>query len=164
MSISATGDDSNSGGPSAPVSSIERALARIEPGGTIEFAPGIYGPLTISGVAGLPDQPIRFVGGPGVEFRGASFSEDAGILISDSSNIEISGMAVTGSLWGIYVQNSFGVSIQGNTVFGIGQEAIRIKDGSSDIIIDNNRISDTGRRTDNGIPNGEGIYIGTQPI
>ena len=161
VSISASGDDANAGGPGAPVASVEQALTRLQPGGTIEFEPGVYAPLTLTNIAGLPDQPIRFVGGPGVEFRGFSYDADAGILVQDSSNIEISGMSVSGALWGIYVQNSTGVSIRNNDVFDIGQEAVRIKDGSSNVVIDGNRISDTGRRTQNGVPNGEGIYIGT---
>ena len=70
VSISASGDDANAGGPGAPVASVEQALTRLQPGGTIEFEPGVYAPLTLTNIAGLPDQPIRFVGGPGVEFRG----------------------------------------------------------------------------------------------
>ncbi len=140
---------------------VEQALTQLAPGGSIEFQPGVYPPLTLTGLEASPNAPVRFVGGPGVEFRGESYDEDAGILIQDSSHIEISGMSVSGSLWGIYIQNSSGVSIVNNDVSDVGQEAIRVKDGSSNIIIDGNRVADTGRRTENGIPNGEGIYIGT---
>ena len=159
--ISASGDDANFGAPGAPVRSISRAVQRLEPGGTIEFEPGVYPPTTIDGVFGAPGQPIRLVGGPGVQFQGVSFSQDAGILVQNSGNLEILDMNVSGALWGIYVQNSSGITIRGNTVSDVGQEAIRIKDGSSDIVIDDNSISNTGRRTDVGTPNGEGIYIGT---
>ena len=161
VQISTAGSDDNFGEPGAPVRSLQRALQRLEPGGTIEFEPGVYPNTTINGVVGLPGRPIRLVGGPGVQFLGDSFSEDAGILVQNSSNLEIIDMTVSGALWGIYVQNSNGITIRGNTVTDVGQEAIRIKDGSFNIVIDNNSISNTGRRTDTGTPNGEGIYIGT---
>ena len=161
VQISPSGRDSSFGGPGEPVATVARALSRLAPGGTIEFEPGVYAPLTLSGVNGLPDLPIRLVGQPGVEFRGFGHSSDAGILIEDSSNIEIVGMTVRTVLWGIYVANSDNIEIVNNDVADIGQEAIRIKDGSSNVTISDNRIADTGQRTDNGIPNGEGIYIGT---
>ena len=70
-------------------------------------------------------------------------------------------MTVRQALWGIYVEGSSGISILNNDVADIGQEAIRVKSGSNNVLIDGNRIADTGRRTDLGVPNGEGIYIGT---
>ena len=159
--LSPNGSDSGFGGAGDPVASVERALARMEPGGTIEFEPGQYPPLTIDGVNGTSGQPIRLLGGPGVEFRGSGYSADAGILVTNSSNIDIVNMTVRTALWGIYVEASSGISILNNDVGDIGQEAIRVKSGSNNILIDGNRISETGRRTDQGVPNGEGIYIGT---
>lgn len=161
VQISPAGSDANFGGADGPVASIERAIERLAPGGTIQFAPGQYRPLIISGLDGTADSPIRLQGLPGTEFRADGYSADAGILIENSSYIEVVGMTVRQALWGIYVSNSTGILILDNDVADIGQEAIRIKDGSSSIVIDSNRIADTGRRTDQGVPNGEGIYIGT---
>lgn len=159
--VSPGGDDDNFGEADAPVASIDRAIARLAPGGTVEFAPGEYPPLVLQGIDGGAGQPIRLLGGPGVEFRSSRYDADAGILVSNSHNIEIVNMTVRRSLWGIYVEASTAIAILGNDIADIGQEAVRVKAGSSNVLIDGNRIADTGLRTDQGIPNGEGIYIGT---
>lgn len=154
VSISTSGSDSNSGVSGSPVATLERALELVTPGGTIQFEAGTYGPLRVVGVSN-----VRLVGGGGVVFRGTSYSEQAGILIENSRDVELSGMTVNRALWGIYVSNSTNIGLRTNQVSDIGQEAIRIKDGSSNVVIDGNVISDTGRRSSDA--NGEGIYIGT---
>jgi hypothetical protein len=51
--------------------------------------------------------------------------------------------------------------VSASDVADVGQEGIRVKGGSTNIHLESNTIADTGRRTDNGRANGEGIYIGT---
>lgn len=152
--ISVTGNDSNRGGAGAPVASLERAVQLVAPGGEIQFEPGVYGPLRL---VGLKD--VSLTGGSGVVISDDSYSGVAGIHIERSHNINISDMAIHQSLWGIYVSDSHSISLQGNTISDVGQEAIRLKDGTSDVLIFDNTISETGRRSPDS--NGEGIYIGT---
>ena len=127
------------------------------------YAPGTYGAIRINGVHGTANEPIRIVGSEGTQFRSTSYSREAGILIRDSTNIEIVGVEVRHALWGVYMVNSHGISLLNNDIRDIGQEIIRIKDGSSNVLVEGNSLADSGRRTDDprGHANGEGVYIGT---
>ena len=61
----------------------------------------------------------------------------------------------------MYIDNAHGISLLNSDIRDIGQEIVRIKGGSSDILVEGNTIADSGRRTDNSHANGEGVYIGT---
>ncbi|MCL1832346.1 MAG: right-handed parallel beta-helix repeat-containing protein [Oscillospiraceae bacterium] len=69
----------------------------------------------------------------------------------------IQDLEIEGGQKGILFDNTTNSIIRGNHVFGCGQEAIHLRDGSSDNIIINNRVTDTGL-TNAGY--GEGIYVG----
>ena len=71
------------------------------------------------------------------------------------------GVSVREALWGVYIDNAHGISLLDSDIRDIGQEIVRIKGGSSDILVEGNTIADSGRRTDNAHANGEGVYIGT---
>lgn len=159
--VATDGSDSNTGASStSAVATITAAANRVEPGGEIFVEPGIYAPLALVGLRGTAAEPIRITARPGVEVRGNGYTADAAISIADSEYLELRGFVVRQALWGIYVENSHHLVLEANDVADIGQEAIRIKDASSQIHIEGNRIADTGRRTDIE-PNGEGIYLGT---
>jgi|GEM_PF-3500819 len=160
--IAADGDDGRSGeGAGQAVKSLDRALSIVAPGGTIVSQPGTYAPLRIDGVKGAPGSPIRLEAAGSVEFRDGDYKSGAGILIRNSQHIEVVGMTIRRALWGFYIENAHHITVRANNVGDIGQEGIRIKGGSSNIRIDGNTVADTGRRTDKGEANGEGIYIGT---
>jgi len=136
-------------------------VAIADPGDSIVFQSGTHDALRIVGVSGTEQNPIRIFAANGAEFRSGSYSREAGILVRDSRNIEIVGVTVRHALWGVYIQNSHGISLLASDIRDIGQEVVRIKDGSSNILIEGNTIADSGRRTDNSHANGEGVYIGT---
>ena len=159
--VSTSGNDSNNGSRQAPVASFERAVQLSNPGHSIVFEPGRYAPIRVVGVNGTAANPIRIVGNSNVEFRSTSYSREAGVLVKDSNNVEITGITVRHALWGVYIQNSHGIELHNSDIGDIGQEAVRIKDASSNILVQGNTIADTGRRTDNDHANGEGVYIGT---
>ena len=133
---------------------LDRALDLVADDGVIRFESGTYEPIRLVGLDG-----VSLAGEGNVTFRDGDYFGGAGIHVENSSNISISGVTVNQALWGIYVSDSHGVVLQNNTVSDIGQEAIRIKGGSSNVTIDSNLISHTGRRSSHS--NGEGIYIGT---
>lgn len=160
--VATDGNDRRSGaGVDDAVKTLDRALGLLAPGGTVQFTEGVYEPLTISNISGAAGAPIRLTASGRVEFRDTDYRSGAGILVENAAHIEITGMNVRQALWGIYVDNSQNIKISKNDVSDIGQEGIRVKGGSSQIRIEENSISLTGRRSDNGPANGEGIYIGT---
>lgn len=160
--LAPNGKDSNTGeSPAKARKTLEAALKVLEPGGTVVFQPGTYPPLKIDGISGDSGAPIRLEASGLVEFRDDDYRSSAGILIRGSSYIEVVGMQVRHALWGVYIDNSHNITVRGVNVGDIGQEGIRVKGGSSNIRLDGNTVADTGRRTDQGLANGEGIYIGT---
>jgi len=160
--VATNGRDNQTGETGAQaVATLQRALDLVEPGGTVVFQPGIYEPLEVVGIKGTEDAPVRLEAEGTVEFSDGDYRSGAGILIRESEHIEIVGMRVRTSLWGIYIDNAHHISVSASDVADVGQEGIRVKGGSTNIHLESNTIADTGRRTDNGRANGEGIYIGT---
>lgn len=160
--VAPNGNDGKSGeNPANAVKTIDRAISALNPGGTVVFQPGTYPPLRIINKSGASGAPIRIEASGQVEFRDRDYKSGAGILIRDSKHIEVIGMRTRRSLWGIYMENSHHVTLRSNDVGDVGQEGIRVKAGSSNVRIEGNTVADTGRRTDKGHANGEGIYIGT---
>ncbi len=165
--VDPAGDDSRNGQSSAQsVRTPERALALAEPGDTLLFAAGRYGPLVIEG---REDLEIRGLGEGDATFSSGSYEVDAGIHVRDSSMIVIVGLAVRESLWGVQVERSSDVAIDRLDISDLGQEAIHVWDNSTRVSITRNTISDTGNRPgDNGrFPYstfGEGIYLGSGSV
>ena len=144
---------------------VQAAIDNAAPSTRIVLAPGFYPPIRVRDAEG-----ISIVGSPdGVAtISSGVMDRNAGILVENSSNVTISGLSLTDSLWGIQVWDSTNVTIAGNTISRLGQEAIHVGDNSSDVTIQNNSISHTGQRRgvdeEQGVPFrtfGEGIYIGT---
>ena len=150
----------NSGEPNV-VTDIASAVDILAPGGTIVLGPGTQPSLQCVGIIGDPSRPLQIVGADGAVLRGESHSSDAALLISESAYIDIRNILAEHALWGIMIESSEGIAIANNVVRDVGQEAVRVRDGSSQIRIINNTISDTGQRSDIAEPNGEGVYIGT---
>lgn len=160
--LAVSGDDASSGAdPGQAVRTLDRALDVLLPGGTVFFQEGVYEPLELDGIQGTEGLPIRLEAVGRVEFRDDDYSSGAGILIHNSEHLEVVGMVVRRSLWGIYIDNSSNIAVLNNDIGDIGQEGIRVKGGSFNVVIDRNVVADTGRRDDNGPANGEGIYLGT---
>lgn len=162
--VSPTGVDRADRGLSIdePLATPNFAVSIAESGDTINLLPGTYEPVVISGKQGLI---VRAPQG-GVVLTANTYENMAGVLIEESSDIVIEGLAVTKSLWGIRVFDSSGIDVLSNQVYDIGQEAIHVLNLSSDVTIEGNRIDVTGQRPGgNGefayADLGEGIYLGT---
>lgn len=144
---------------------IQRAIDTATPNTRIQLAAGLYRPIHIRNRTNLS---IRGPQQGTATFRANSRTHAAAITIEHSTDIDVSAITATESLWGIQIRNAHDVTITGNTVTNLGQEAIHIADNSTHITVANNTISHTGLRQgtdpEQGLPYrtyGEGIYIGT---
>jgi len=138
------------------------AVAVSQPGDTIYVLPGTYDPLTISSRENLA---VKAFSGEAI-FTSGSYDQLAAVLIEDSADIVVEGLRAQRSLWGLRVSNSRDVTLRGNEVIDIGQEAIHVLDKSHDVRVEDNIIDTTGQRPGgNGrfdfADFGEGIYLGT---
>ena len=160
--VSTSGTVTGAGFANTPVA---QALKSSQPGTVFEFAAGRHDALLIEQVRDItitaadPNEPPLFTSD--------NYARAAGIDISSSSGIEISNVVIQRSLWGIRVQDSTAVTINGVNVSDVGQEGIRIAERSSNVVIRDSRISNTGNRPGSDSSGrsyshfGEGIYVGT---
>jgi len=149
----------------ATPNNLQQLIDRARPGTRIVLPAGFYPPTTIRNRTGI--DIVGPVDGTAT-FTTRNVTSGAGITITNSSNIAISGVTVTETLWGIQIRDSNNVTIAGNIVTEVGQEAIRVRDNSTQVTIIDNTISYTGRRPgvdpEQQLPYrtfGEGIYIGS---
>ncbi|MBJ7000549.1 MULTISPECIES: right-handed parallel beta-helix repeat-containing protein [Streptomyces] len=134
---------------------LKTALANARPGATIHLADGTYkgnfnatAPATASAritLTGSAEAVLTASGGYGLHLNGASYWT-------------VSGLTVTGGQKGIMIDASQGVIVDGVTVHGLAMEGVHFRDSSTDGVIRNSRIYDTGN---DGGGKGEGVYVGT---
>ena len=146
---------------------LQTAITAAQPGDVIRAytntTPGAYtfannGTLQVTGKAGTASQPIWICGTPSLVLQFAGVDTNGGIKVEDSSYINVAGMTVQDSQKGVSVINSNHVVIADMHVQSIGQEAIHLKNQTTDSVVIGNTISQTGLQT---VGYGEGVYIGT---
>jgi Right handed beta helix region len=134
---------------------LKTALADAQPGDTIHLADGTYTgnfkattPATSSAritLTGSPKAVLTAGGGYGLHLNGASYWT-------------VSGLTVTGGQKGIMIDAAKGVIVDGVTVHGLDMEGVHFRNSSTDGLIRNSKIYDTGN---DGRGMGEGVYVGT---
>lgn len=81
-----------------------------------------------------------------------------GLHLDGASYWTVSGLTVTGGQKGIMIDSATGVVVDGVTVHGLTMEGVHFRDSSTDGVIRNSTIYDTGN---DGRGMGEGVYVGT---
>ena len=134
---------------------LKSAVYRAAAGTVIRLNPGTYvGSFTVAG-SGTPTAPI-WICGP----RSAVVTAGTGngFNITDKADVNIAGITIRGSMRAVQVVNSQRVVITDLMIESIGQEAIHLRNQTSDSEVLFNTIHDTGTATP---AYGEGIYLGT---
>ena len=108
--------------------------------------------------SGTPSQRITVCGTSNAVINAGSLSGRDGMKLTGANYATLSGFTITNALFGVWVERSVHVVVQGLTVHSIGQEGIEIVAFSENAVVANNRIYDTGRVI---AEYGEGIYIGS---
>ncbi|MDT0446363.1 discoidin domain-containing protein [Streptomyces johnsoniae] len=131
------------------------ALADAEPGDRIELEPGDYTGTFDATASGTAEQPITLTGP-----RDAVLSNDDGygLHLDGADHWNLTGFAVADSAKGIVLDESDHVTIDGVEVYNTESEAVRLRAASSDNVIRDSFIHDTGLEEPQ---YGEGIYIGS---
>ncbi|HEV2345316.1 MAG TPA: carbohydrate binding domain-containing protein [Actinocrinis sp.] len=138
-------------------SQLSQALKSVVPGETIRLAAGTYSGqynATISGTAG---SPITLTGPSTAVITGSSVDSAYGVHLQASYWI-LRGFSVTTFQKGVVVDGGAHDTIDGLTVYDIGDEAIHLRAFSSNDIVENCHVHDTGKYQ---AGYGEGIYIGS---
>lgn len=141
---------------------FESALKESESGDVICFRDGVYDAINIHDINGGDNSiTVKAASDSDVLISSSGYT-GTGVSIKDSNNIIISGLSISGGLYGIYATGSSDLKLLNNHVYDVGQEGIIVKSGMSEqplynFIIRGNTIFGTGQST---AQYGEGIYIG----
>lgn len=159
--VSPSGNDSNPGTLAQPFLTIQQAIDESQAGDTIYVRAGTYGNAEFENKYGNPTNPITLSAYPGEEhlaiIQGTSYSPQYGLRVTNSNYIIVENLAFTGTQKGIGMEGSHHITIEGNLIHDVGQEAVSFRKNSSNSIIQNNEIYNMGLQTPQF---GEGIYIG----
>jgi hypothetical protein len=141
------------------VAEIRNALASATPGTVIQALDGEYEfkPRLVASASGTADAPITLNGSRRVVFRTKNASGDYGLSIT-GDYWRVSGITVAHATKGIVLDGSSGTVLDNVEVFDIGDEAVHFRACSSDGVLRNSFIHDTGR---NSPQYGEGVYVGS---
>lgn len=138
---------------------LAAALAAVQPGAVIRLAAGTYAGHFTTATPGTADAPITLCGPREAVLEGGSVEESGYTLHLDGADHwRVAGFSVHGGQKGVMVDRSNFVTIEGLHVTEIGDEAIHLRQGSSDNVVRGNVIRATGLRTEKF---GEGIYVGS---
>ena len=141
------------------VQEIRDAVATASPGQVIQIADGEYEfkPRLVASAAGTADAPITLTGSRQVILRTKNASGDYGLSITGDF-WRIAGLNVAHASKGIVLDGSVGTVIDNVEVYDVGDEAVHFRACSSDGVLRNSYIHDTGR---NSPQYGEGVYVGS---
>ena len=142
----------------AGVEDLESALEDAQAGDVIGLAPGRYEGEFVMTADGEPDAPITLCGTPDSVLDGGDIDGGYVVHLDGAAHWVLQGFAVENGQKGVMADATSGSVIRDLTVSRMGDEAIHLRDGSTDNQVLRNTISDTGLRKPKF---GEGIYIGT---
>ena len=138
--------------------SLKDALAAARPGDSIRLADGVYEGRFTASAPGTAKAPVYLCGGPGAVIDGGGVKGGYAFHLDGASYWRLVGFTVRNGQKGVMADRVQGAVIQGLTVEQIGDEAIHLRDFSSDNVVRDNTVRGTGLRRDKF---GEGVYIGT---
>ena len=165
-------DDSGNGSVDAPYKTIQKALEVAESGSNIIVRGGTYKQTTEVRIR-KPNISIQSYPNELAVIDGSSLGgEDSAVNIDvDASGTKLLGMEIVGGFYAITTQTkwdwgdpndrggSSNIVIENNKIHASGRDAVKIKPNSNNIMIRHNEIYDTGKYQTPGSCNAEGIDI-----
>ncbi|HEY4025900.1 MAG TPA: right-handed parallel beta-helix repeat-containing protein [Candidatus Dormibacteraeota bacterium] len=146
------------GQPVAGAGSLQAALKLAAPGTVIRLAPGIYTGNFVATASGTSGAPITLCGPAEAVIDGGDIRTGYGLHLDKASYWSLLGFSVQNAQKGVVIDHASHVLISGLYVHSIGDEAIHLRAASSDNIVENTMVRDTGHLI---ARFGEGIYVGS---
>jgi parallel beta-helix repeat protein len=137
---------------------LQRALDDAEPGQVILLRSGEFTGQFTASVSGTQERPIVLCGSADSILNGGDVDDGYVLHLDGADYWHLDGFGVTNGQKGVMADATTGTVIEGLTVTKIGDEAIHLRNSSTDNVVSGNTISGTGHRRDK---YGEGIYVGT---
>ncbi|GAA2722110.1 right-handed parallel beta-helix repeat-containing protein [Cellulomonas aerilata] len=137
---------------------LQKALDDAGPGTVIRMEPGVYqGSFVVTGSGAAGDEAV-LCGDADAILNGDGYRGDYVLHLDGAQHWVLSGFTVRNGQKGVMADGTTGTTISGLTVYGIGDEAIHLRRHSTDNLVADNTISDTGLRKPKF---GEGVYVGS---
>lgn len=142
----------------ASADELTSALIDAAPGDLIMLAPGTYQGNFVASTSGTVDEPITLCGGSDSVLDGGDPMDGYVLHLDGAQYWNLLGFSVTNGQKGVMADGTVGSTFRGLTVSTIGDEAIHLRRFSTDNLVLDNTVFDTGLRKPKF---GEGVYIGT---
>lgn len=142
----------------ADADDLRTALAAAKPGSVIYLADGVYKGRFRATTAATASNPVWLCGSPRAVLDGGGPQRGNTLHLAGASHWRVQGLTVRGGQKGVMADRVTGVMLRGLTVHSVGDEAIHLRQHSSENVVTGNVISDTGLRTPEF---GEGVYVGS---
>ncbi|MFD3443001.1 right-handed parallel beta-helix repeat-containing protein [Microbacteriaceae bacterium 4G12] len=141
-------------------SQLKAAVAAAQPGSVIRLQPGTYVGYVLLAASGTEDKPIWLCGPRTAILERENTSAGFAVHVQGAEHVIVSGMTIRNATQAVAVSSSSHVTVSDVHASNIGQEAIKIRYGTTDSTVIGNTIRNTGVV----LPEyGEGIYLGTSP-
>ena len=137
---------------------LELALKEAEPGDVILLEAGDFEGQFTTTASGTQEQPIVLCGSADSILNGGDVDDGYVLHLDGADYWHLTWFGVTNGEKDVMADGTIGTVIEGLTVTKIGDEAIHLRNGSTDNVVSGNTISGTGHRRDKF---GEGIYVGS---
>nr|WP_225311965.1 right-handed parallel beta-helix repeat-containing protein [Microbispora cellulosiformans] len=137
---------------------LTEALKTAEPGAVIALDPGVYVGRFVATVSGTASEPIFVCGPPDAVLDGGGVKKGYAFHLNQVSHWRLIGFDVRNGQKGVMADQTSHTIVQGLTVHDIGDEAIHLRNFSSDNTVQYNTVYATGLRREKF---GEGVYLGT---
>jgi hypothetical protein len=142
----------------ATAADLQRALDDARPGQVIRLADGQYAGNFVARAKASAEAPIHLCGNRGAVLDGGPIDGAYTLHLSGAAYWQVSGLTLTGGKKGLMVDAGVGNRIEGLMVTSVGDEAIHLRTNSTDNVVADNTVRNTGLRR---AKFGEGIYIGS---
>lgn len=137
---------------------LSTALSNAQPGQTILLADGTYsGQFSIASKTATAAQPIIIEGSKAAIINGGNTSGGYAFYVNTCRYVTLRGFSVTGAQKSVVLDGSVNCTIDRLTTHDCGSESILVRKFSTDNVIKNCTVYNTGLVTPG---YGEGIYIG----
>ena len=137
---------------------LHAALGAAVAGDVIVLAPGSYAGNFVASASGSATKPIVLCGTTESVLDGGGTDDNYVFHLDGAQYWHLIGFSVTNGQKGVIADTTVGSVIEGLTVSHTGDEAIHLRNFSTDNVVRNNTVSDTGHRKPKF---GEGIYVGS---
>ncbi|WP_406167647.1 right-handed parallel beta-helix repeat-containing protein [Streptomyces sp. NBC_00996] len=134
---------------------LKSALTSASPGDTIHLTDGTYTGNFKASTAASSGSRITLTGSSKAVLKA---SGGYGLHLNGAAYWTVQGLTITGGQKGIMIDSAKGVVVDTVTVHGLDMEGVHFRNSSTDGVIKNSKIYDTGN---DGRGMGEGVYVGT---